>query len=512
MAVLKSYTCSKCGGVLNFDSDQEFFDCPFCGERFDVADFHADELFSQAEESLKQKAFSSAKEKYSAILEKEPNNFEALRGSVFSRLEITSFDDIKDHEKLRKLNLVGADKALDAAISAADVEDKAYFQKFSELIYAFHRMKHSADESKVMSSAATSNRINHELEAKRKKLEYDEEEHSPGRYVMGFIVALVMLIMGFISKIWIIAGFGAITILCLIMGIAVDKSRDEMLAQIPKNSHKMRDEASNKVEMRKSEYEKLYSDLLELETRIRTAHQEKANREEEAPEEPKPEISAEDLKSQGTIICAKCGAALNLDTDKRVYQCNSCGVAYGVSLFFGLPLEKALKSMNQGKFDEARQRFANVLMADPSDFEANLGLILSIGKWSRVSDIDDTDNLPLEDSRSIYTLVRQAKTNSSESDSAYFDELGKLISMLKKLCENKKIIDELKDELTTIKVRTKIINRVNQSYSEESNEMITKKLMDQIVPRQKEYNKLKTDFNNLRESVLSMRSDSVLTK
>ena len=84
--------------------------------------------------------------------------------------------------------------------------------------------------------------------------------------------------------------------------------------------------------------------------------------------------------------------------------------------------------------------------------------------------------------------------------------------MLKKLCENKKIIDELKDELTTIKIRTKIINRVNQSYSEESNEMITKKLMDQVVPRQKEYNKLKTDFNNLRESVLSMRSDSVLTK
>ena len=168
MAVLKSYTCSKCGGVLNFDSDQEFFDCPFCGERFDVADFHADELFSQAEESLKQKAFSSAKEKYSAILEKEPDNFEALRGSVFSRLEIASFDDIKDSEKLRKLNLVGADKALDAAISAADVEDKAYFQKFSELIYALHRMKHSADESKVMSSAATSNRINQELEAKER--------------------------------------------------------------------------------------------------------------------------------------------------------------------------------------------------------------------------------------------------------------------------------------------------------------------------------------------------------
>lgn len=30
MARLKSYTCSKCAGVLVFDGDQEYFDCPFC--------------------------------------------------------------------------------------------------------------------------------------------------------------------------------------------------------------------------------------------------------------------------------------------------------------------------------------------------------------------------------------------------------------------------------------------------------------------------------------------------
>ena len=26
-----------------FDSDQEFFDCPFCGNRFDAVDFHEDD-------------------------------------------------------------------------------------------------------------------------------------------------------------------------------------------------------------------------------------------------------------------------------------------------------------------------------------------------------------------------------------------------------------------------------------------------------------------------------------
>lgn len=29
MANLTSYTCIKCGGVLNVDSDQEVLDCPF---------------------------------------------------------------------------------------------------------------------------------------------------------------------------------------------------------------------------------------------------------------------------------------------------------------------------------------------------------------------------------------------------------------------------------------------------------------------------------------------------
>ena len=207
---------------------------------------------------------------------------------------------------------------------------------------------------------------------------------------------------------------------------------------------------------------------------------------------------AENTPAQGqskgkSIACMACGIA-------SIVLCE----AYGMGL---IPAIISLVLGSQCAKEGVQNTFTKV-----GKITGIIGLILSIGKWSRVSDIDDSDNLTLEDSRSIYTLVRQAKTNSSESDSAYFDELGKLISMLKKLCENKKKIDELKDELTTIKIRTKIINRVNQSYSEESNEMITKKLMDQIVPRQKEYNKLKTDFNNLRESVLSMRSDSVLAK
>ena len=61
---------------------------------------------------------------------------------------------------------------------------------------------------------------------------------------------------------------------------------------------------------------------------------------------------------------------LILGKNKRVYQCDHCGVAYGVSLFFGLPMEKALNALNTGNYKDAGQRFSSQLMVDSSDFEA----------------------------------------------------------------------------------------------------------------------------------------------
>ena len=77
MAMLKSYTCSKCAGVLLFDSDQEFFDCPFCGTKFSAADFHGNEIMDQAKDCQRKRSFDAAKEKYYAVLENDPDNFDA---------------------------------------------------------------------------------------------------------------------------------------------------------------------------------------------------------------------------------------------------------------------------------------------------------------------------------------------------------------------------------------------------------------------------------------------------
>ena len=72
MATLKSYTCSKCAGFLMFESVQEIFDCPFCGNRYDIVDFHAGEVLDQAKACLKQKSFDAAKEKFDQVLDNDP--------------------------------------------------------------------------------------------------------------------------------------------------------------------------------------------------------------------------------------------------------------------------------------------------------------------------------------------------------------------------------------------------------------------------------------------------------
>ena len=105
MALLKSYTCSKCGGVLYFDSDQAFFDCPFCGNRFDIVDFHGEEILAQAEECLKQKDFVAAKEKYNMMLSRDEYYFTALRGLVFCEAGLASADELKDPDNISRNNL-----------------------------------------------------------------------------------------------------------------------------------------------------------------------------------------------------------------------------------------------------------------------------------------------------------------------------------------------------------------------------------------------------------------------
>ena len=74
MTRLTSYTCAKCGGVLNVDIGQAVFECPFCGNGFDLSDFHRGEVLNEAALNLKNREFQSAQKKYGDLLAADEND------------------------------------------------------------------------------------------------------------------------------------------------------------------------------------------------------------------------------------------------------------------------------------------------------------------------------------------------------------------------------------------------------------------------------------------------------
>ena len=115
MALLRSYTCKDCGGVLNFEGDQEIFACPFCGQEFNFTDFHRDELLNQAAKSLKELRYETANEKYDTLLANNPQDLEALRGMVLVQGMISSIDQLDLPENIRGCDFAAAIKASDEA-------------------------------------------------------------------------------------------------------------------------------------------------------------------------------------------------------------------------------------------------------------------------------------------------------------------------------------------------------------------------------------------------------------
>ena len=70
-----------------------------------------------------------------------------------------------------------------------------------------------------------------------------------------------------------------------------------------------------------------------------------------------------------------------------------------------MPLEKALNSINTGKYKDAGVRFSSVLMTKPSDFEALLVKILCAGKWTKLSAVRISDEIDYSELQSVRTLI-----------------------------------------------------------------------------------------------------------
>ena len=511
MATLKSYTCSNCAGILMFDSDQEFFDCPFCGTKFNAVDFHDDEIKAQAEESLKKEAFSSAKEKYNLILENDPSNFEALKGLILCEIKAASLESLNTPGIFDSVDIVSLKNLITRLKKQASVKDSAFFDQLMKLIDLSDRLKIYQNSINSLNDENTREEINKsfdEIEARKY-----EVKKSPN--ILGPIVALVgiaFLTLGILTGNF---DFGLILFVVGIMaaGIIViihkEDNAPKPIYNNPINSAwGMRTYLEKQYSENEKAYDTEYKKLTELNLTSKERQPDKA-----APEEIKVDNSAADTEHTETVMCSKCAGQLYLDKERRVYECRSCGVAYGISLFFGMPMEKALNAMNTGHYGEAQKRFGNVLMVNPSSFDALLGQILCAGSWTRISDIDTDDVISGEDWTKISELISDAKLRVAESDREFLEKLEEMIFLLGKICLNNGNVDELNRKVEVLDSISHVYFMAEKLSTDSGGVFMDRtKLLNDIDKLEKETRQLSHDFLAIKRHLINKKTDCILVK
>ena len=313
------------------------------------------------------------------------------------------------------------------------------------------------------------------------------------------------MLIGLILFIGLIIGGFVIPTLC------VDNINKKVFAKhnIVVNAKNESYETKAKADGIRAKYADEYAGLPELKTNAEAD----ADADSKVPERPSGALleSSIDENSDKVIICEKCAARLSLNKEKRVYECGSCGVAYGVSLFFGMPLEKALNAMNMGLCEDAEKRFSNLLMVDPSDFDGLLGRILCTGKWNNVSSICVSDSLRPVTYKNLQVMANEAAGAADESDKGFFEDLKKLLSLLEELYMidyKEKSAGRKLEELDTK-------GRIFSSDEYGINTAIYREkwhVQDELQPYVSRKKNLENNFNKLKETLRKTRSGSALCK
>ena len=130
------HICPTCGGKLSVDIERQMYECPFCGVTFDYDYFREESVLEIASQALKNNEFTSADRAYDFMLEKEPDNFEALRGKALIAMNISKIDDIRSLDLYSDLNYDPVYKEIDRAIGSAKPQDRRYFTVMKDIVDA----------------------------------------------------------------------------------------------------------------------------------------------------------------------------------------------------------------------------------------------------------------------------------------------------------------------------------------------------------------------------------------
>ena len=131
---VNAHICPTCGGKLFVDKKRQMYECPFCGVTFDYDYFREESVLDIAAQALKSNEFDSANRAYDFMLEKDPDNFEALRGKALIAMDITKIDDISSLDLFSKLKYKPVYDEIDRGIESSKPQDREYFTVMKDIV------------------------------------------------------------------------------------------------------------------------------------------------------------------------------------------------------------------------------------------------------------------------------------------------------------------------------------------------------------------------------------------
>ena len=403
MPNLRSYSCPECGSFLEVDRNKDTFDCPFCGKHFDALDFHGKELFEQANKYLEGRQYELAKKKFEYLLSQDPENFDFLWGyaCAVGGLSDLKPSGISQNYSVKLIELLKNDERY------KNCDGAEYFAKFAEHCSICNEYCSLTHEKIGLENAAREG---------IKKIDGSVKIGCGtcfGYLVIHFIFVYALNIMYSASTNsrldsvpYHLYVYGLPILVCVLIlwipAMNVEPEKKVVPSIISKNSFLIKDEPFVDTEEAK-----------------------------------------EILKS---AICAKCGAELALDKDRKLFVCNHCGVTYNYSLFIGDPLTKANTDLKNSEFKLADKRYAGILKETPGDFVANRGRVLCACKFRGFTEAKLDTAFKDVDWEAVDNALDFAIQNSNVMTEEYFTELKELLGTARTYCEKCEKIKALKKE------------------------------------------------------------------
>ncbi len=452
-SITRKHQCPSCGGYLSIDNDKQMYRCFSCGSTYDFDYFREEKLLELGYTYLSRGEFEAAVDVFRLYLQKNPQDFNALRGMMLAAAGMQSIDEIISNEEPEDFSY--DPKMVSEAVESASEEDKEYFTDFGKV---YSDKKKLAERIKEIRS----------LKDDRQKIEANIRLTDDSRYDYYFTTkngSLEKPKSRFISN-WVFAGFFALNSISYVFPV-IDLGAEAAwvltLAIIPGVAAAGITIANLKIVYpRVKKIEKIDKDIEDLKAewnrmgetiKARTAEKETFSFSVMSSchdlIEKDRRIMKEPIREQGSGMstirkhqCPSCGGGLIIDNDKQMYHCSFCGSTYDYEYFKEDRMHEAGETyISRSEFMAAIDAYRFTLKKDPHDFLALRGLMLAAANLSKMNQLEkEAEAIEFSyDSQ----IVDEVIASASEEDKEYFREFGKVYSEKKKRADCNKEIESL---------------------------------------------------------------------